>query len=283
MNKITPEQLNKIKIIVCDLDGTLYNHKKEVSPQTIDYLIKLQAAGYTLVLATGRFYYELVALIKSLKMEQYHGYVICCNGVEVHQLTNHQVTHFDYLNQVDINHLMTLALAQHLNIRTNDENKYQLILNRWAYNLIPFIKLFTKRYPDLTFYLPNASINWSKLGKLCFLSSPRKLKRFVTTAKHLYPHQFQYYYTNPLCLEVVKTGVNKAHAVELICQKLDLSFDNVMAFGDSGNDELLLSKVSLGIVMKNGLTAVKQVTPYQTSKTNQDEGVYETLKDLLKK
>ena len=48
--KITKKQLNKIKMIVCDLDGTLFNHKKEISSATITYLIKLQENGYTLLL-----------------------------------------------------------------------------------------------------------------------------------------------------------------------------------------------------------------------------------------
>ena len=62
--KITKKQLNKIKMIVCDLDGTLFNHKKEISSATITYLIKLQENGYTLVLATGRFFYELKPYIE---------------------------------------------------------------------------------------------------------------------------------------------------------------------------------------------------------------------------
>lgn len=49
-NENNKKQLNKIKMIVCDLDGTLFNHKKEISSATITYLIKLQENGYTLFL-----------------------------------------------------------------------------------------------------------------------------------------------------------------------------------------------------------------------------------------
>ena len=41
---------------------------KEISSATITYLIKLQENGYTLVLATGRFY-ELKPYIEQLQLE----------------------------------------------------------------------------------------------------------------------------------------------------------------------------------------------------------------------
>ena len=97
--KITKKQLNKIKMIVCDLDGTLFNHKKEISSATITYLIKLQENGYTLVLATGRFFYELKPYIEQLQLEKYHGYVICCNGIEIYDHTFYFFL-FEYLLNV---------------------------------------------------------------------------------------------------------------------------------------------------------------------------------------
>ncbi len=149
--KITKKQLNKIKMIVCDLDGTLFNHKKEISSATITYLIKLQENGYTLVLATGRFFYELKPYIEQLQLEKYHGYVICCNGIEIYDLTHNKCRSFSFLEQIEINELLQLALYYRLNIRANFDHKYQMILNNWLYFLIPLIRIFTKRYPDLTF------------------------------------------------------------------------------------------------------------------------------------
>ena len=43
-----------IKVIVLDIDGTLTNSVKEISPLTRKALIKAQDKGYKLVLASGR-------------------------------------------------------------------------------------------------------------------------------------------------------------------------------------------------------------------------------------
>ena len=42
------------KILVLDIDGTLVNSKKEITPLTLEYLIKIQEAGHIVALASGR-------------------------------------------------------------------------------------------------------------------------------------------------------------------------------------------------------------------------------------
>ena len=43
-----------IKAIVLDIDGTLTNDKKEITPMTKEALLKAQAMGIKLTLASGR-------------------------------------------------------------------------------------------------------------------------------------------------------------------------------------------------------------------------------------
>ena len=42
------------KILVLDLDGTLTNHKKEITPKTKAAIMEMQKQGHTVVLASGR-------------------------------------------------------------------------------------------------------------------------------------------------------------------------------------------------------------------------------------
>ena len=48
-----------IKLIVCDMDGTLLTSEDKISPKTLDYLINIQKQGVKLVLASGRSYSRL--------------------------------------------------------------------------------------------------------------------------------------------------------------------------------------------------------------------------------
>lgn len=279
--KFNPQQVNNIKIIVCDLDGTLFDHHKNISTDTINYLIKLQQANYILVLATGRFFYELEEYIQLLQMKKYHGYVVCCNGVEIHDLHNNTIKSFDVLDHQETAQLINLALKHKLNIRTNYENKYQMILNPWAYRLKSIIKIFTHRYPDLLLYPVDSSVPWYNLGKLCLISTPSKLKRFEHDSKIKYPNKYQYYYTSRFCIELVKSAINKYNAVKFICNQNNLTLENVLAFGDSGNDQVLLQKAKIGIVMKNGLKQLLQEATYISVKSNHHEGLLDMLQRIF--
>ena len=44
----------KYKLLVLDVDGTLLNNQKEISPRTLAALLKVQQMGVHIVLASGR-------------------------------------------------------------------------------------------------------------------------------------------------------------------------------------------------------------------------------------
>ena len=58
----------KYKLIVLDLDGTLTNSKKVITPRNREILIRVQEQGVRLVLASGRPTYGIVPLANELRM-----------------------------------------------------------------------------------------------------------------------------------------------------------------------------------------------------------------------
>ena len=54
------------RLLVLDLDGTLTNSKKEISPRNLRTLLRLQQSGVRLVLASGRPTYGIVPLAEQL-------------------------------------------------------------------------------------------------------------------------------------------------------------------------------------------------------------------------
>lgn len=58
----------KYQILVLDLDGTLTNSRKEITPPTLKALIEIQEAGKKVVLASGRPTYGVVPLARQLHL-----------------------------------------------------------------------------------------------------------------------------------------------------------------------------------------------------------------------
>lgn len=282
---------SQVKMIVCDLDGTLLNHQKKITPATAAYLIELQKKGYTLVLASGRFYYELNTYIKQLNMDQYGGYAICANGLEIHDIV-HQTMHcFDRLSKEDVDTILSHTREHHITSYANVNHSYHASCTGWLYHLILVLKYLTKPFSQSSFYpirllretdfqKVSSSASWGTLDKICFLSSHHKLEAFRKQVLTSYPKAYRFYYINRFAIEIVKHSVGKKDAVAYLCAQKSLSLNNVLAFGDSGNDEDLLQDAGIGITMKNGFYQTKQKAKILSEKTNQQEGVLDMLKRL---
>jgi HAD superfamily hydrolase (TIGR01484 family) len=67
-------------MIVLDLDGTLTNSKKEMTPRTREALLKAEEKGVKIVLASGRPTYGITALADELDLKTYGGYILAFNG-----------------------------------------------------------------------------------------------------------------------------------------------------------------------------------------------------------
>ena len=82
-NLLTQEEHMKYQVLTLDLDGTLTNSKKEITPPTREALIDIQKAGRILILASGRPINGVAPLARKLEMEKYGGYMLSFNGARI--------------------------------------------------------------------------------------------------------------------------------------------------------------------------------------------------------
>ena len=68
------------QIIVLDLDGTLTNKDKIITPKTKEALMKAQKMGKKVVLASGRPTQGVSGLMEELELSKYGGYILSYNG-----------------------------------------------------------------------------------------------------------------------------------------------------------------------------------------------------------
>lgn len=287
----TSSEINDIKIIVCDLDGTLLNHNKQISDKTQKLLISLQKKGYTLALASGRFYYELQPYIKQLRMEDYQGIAICANGLEVHDLANNNLYCFEKLSKNEAIHIIDTAKKNGITCYLNYQNQYYTSLCTShkipvyfaKIILFPFKKLLKNNHLISGLYklvLKNdLKKDIGELHKICFLSNQKKLKRFQNEVNQWHK-PYVFYYVNQYAVEIMHNSVGKYEAIQYVCKQRNIELKNVIAFGDSGNDLNLIKHAGIGVAMKNAFSEVKEVANYQTFKTNQNDGIYDFLKHL---
>lgn len=68
------------QILALDLDGTLTNSQKQITPPTREALIRIQEAGIKVVLASGRPTTGVLPLARELQLQRFGSYILSFNG-----------------------------------------------------------------------------------------------------------------------------------------------------------------------------------------------------------
>ena len=82
---------------------------------------------------------------------------------------------------------------------------------------------------------------------------------------------------HPAFVDITAIGNNKRKGIDQMIEHMGLNLEEVMAFGDGGNDISMLEHVGIGVAMGNGRDEVKAAAKYVTD-TVDDHGIANALK-----
>ena len=264
-----------VKIVVFDLDGTLYDSHKHIDKDTIHKIIELEQKGIVVGIVTGRFYEELDEVIEKLKLREYNGFVASSNGLEIHDFLDRKIKCFTRLSKDEVKELIEEAKKHHMISYVWQNGRYSMFdisfmngLKKLA-SVIPFNVHYIRALRETEFE-KSISLEVPLYDKVCFAGLPiLKLKKSI-----LKQHpEYRFYDVGRLGTELCKKDVGKLETIQFICRKKNTSIDCVMAFGDNGNDVNLLASCGYGVAMRNGSAQAKKAAKYISDYTNNEQGV----------
>lgn len=264
-----------VKIVVFDLDGTLYDSHKHIDKDTVHKIIEPEQKGIVVGIVTGRFYEELDEVIEKLKLREYNGFVASSNGLEIHDFLDGKIKCFTRLSKDEVKELIEEAKKHHMISYVWQNGRYSMFdisfmngLKKLA-SVIPFNVHYIRALRETEFE-KSISLEVPLYDKVCFAGLPiLKLKKSI-----LKQHpEYRFYDVGRLGTELCKKDVGKLEAIQFICRKKNTSIDCVMAFGDNGNDVNLLASCGYGVAMRNGSAQAKKAAKYISDYTNNEQGV----------
>ena len=126
--------MEEIKVLALDLDGTLTNSQKEVTPRTRAALDAAIAKGVTIVLASGRPTAGVLPLAKELGLDKKGGCILSYNGSKIIDCRTGETLYQKQLDAQYVPELCAFAAAQNVTIITY--NKEGVVTERpedeWA-------------------------------------------------------------------------------------------------------------------------------------------------------
>jgi Cof subfamily protein (haloacid dehalogenase superfamily) len=265
------------KLLVLDVDGTLLNSRKELTPVTLATLLKVQQMGVQIVLASGRATYGLRPLAGMLELDKYNGYILSYNGGQIFDMNTDKLLFERRIDSALIPYLEKKATQRHFTILTYrqdtvytnnaadmhvreeaERNKMQLKeAARWA-DSITFDPCKIMVASDDEAALEELENEWKK-----------KLDGVLDVFR-----------SEPYFLEVVPPSINKADTLGVLMGILSVDAEQIMAIGDGLCDIPMIQTAGLGIAMGNALEPVKRCTDYTTA-TNDDEGVARAVEEHI--
>lgn len=256
------------RLLVLDLDGTLTNSKKEISPRNLRTLLRLQQSGVRLVLASGRPTYGIAPLAEQLQMKTYNGYILSYNGGEIIDWSTGQLLYRNLLPDDVLPVLYQTATDNGQTILTYD-NEFILTENPDD----PYVRkeaFLNKMQVRLTDnFLQDAPL---PLPKCLIVGEPEQLMQTEAELSLRLQRQISVYRSEPYFLELVPLGIDKARSLDALANILCITREEIVAMGDGYNDLSMIKYAGLGVAMGNAQVPVKTAADY-IAPSNDEDGV----------
>ncbi|WP_337988205.1 Cof-type HAD-IIB family hydrolase [Staphylococcus capitis] len=284
-----------IELIATDMDGTLLNAAHEISQENQEAIKFAQEHGITVVIATGRAFYEANTPVAETDLKVPY---ICLNGAEVRDET------FNIMSTSHLNHSLVSKITSTLKEK---DIYYQVYTNRGIYTENPqrdleiYIDIaeragqkadvekiensIQKRIDNGTLKIVD---NYDKIedipGELIMkiLAFDSDLEKIDLVGQELAQSpNLAVSSSSRGNLEITHSDAQKGIALSTIAKQLGIDLKDVMALGDNLNDVSMLERVGYSVAMDNAAPEVKTVAKYVTD-SNENSGVGKAIKKFLK-
>jgi Cof subfamily protein (haloacid dehalogenase superfamily) len=261
----------RIRVLVCDMDGTLFGPDLQISDQVRQAIVRAQQSGVLVALATGRMPRAARDYLGALGLT---GPQIFANGALVQTVAGEVLYHLPVDPVAGLDAVAYCQVRQlHLNVYAGDdvyvqkmtaEAEFTRNLNRIEPRVVPDLgpileqgatKMVVVRLPAVEAgLLPTLQAAFS--GRLLIFSSV---------------HQY---------CEMVNPLVDKGRALRGLAERLGLSLDEIAAIGDGDNDLTLLETAGLPLAMGNATPRLKAIARHVVAPVSED-GVAEAIERYI--
>lgn len=268
----------KISCCVFDLDGTLLTPENKISDVDKKTLKKLSDNGVKIIIATGRAHLQIYEYAYELGISDP---CITCNGGQIINILKNEIIHRDFIRKEDVSYILSTA--------KNEEIDFLFYTPNYVYHSpnssrIKFFEKYNESAPE-QFRVPILPENkypleneYSDVLKILIHADndriPELNKRFntkktltiVSSGKNL--------------IDIMRENTSKGNGIRILCNKLGIPLEEVVAFGDSMNDEDMLKTAGYSVAMGNAIPEIKKICNF-TTLTNSNNGITYALEHII--
>lgn len=276
-----------IKVIAMDMDGTLLNSQKKISPRTRETLIRAQKEGKILILASGRPTSGLMEFAKELEMDRYHGLLVSYNGSQVVDCQTGKVL-FNQAMTVEEGKAVLEHMKKFDRVRPMiDKGKYMYVTNVYD----QYITVNGKAFNVMEYESRGGNFNLCEekdlaafvdfpLNKILTTADPEYLQAHYKEMMEPFQDTLSCMFTGAFYFEFTAKGIDKARALGAVLEPMGYKREEMAAFGDGHNDASMLNYAGYSVAMANAVEELKAQADEVTASLDED-GIALTVERLM--
>lgn len=233
-----------IRLIALDIDGTLTNQPDQVSERNIAAVRRAEAAGISVILATGRALTATRAIWRNIDL---HGPCILYGGAMIVDIDSERVLKMHELSPDVIREVLEYSVQQgvHAQIYVDDTVIYE--------KKSSLAEIYVGRHhlnhtidPDIR------KKDWHRVPKVLCLCDSERQDELFSSYRRRFQDIAQVSRSNPGYIEINSLGVTKGSALEEVSQLLGIPQRQVAAAGDNYLDLEMIEWAGIGACVADG-------------------------------
>lgn len=266
------------RLVALDLDDSLLNNELLISDRTVAAVQKAVEQNIYVVICSGRSPSAILPFVRRLDLAgtEQGRYAVASNGSVVVDLHKREEI---YSAKVDGD-----VLAQAKKAADKVGLPCQVYSSSMVYASVD--NEYTRMDSKLT-GVPSEVVpdfeNFVKSGfaKMMVPGDPKILVGLQKELAARFEGRAVVLISKPYFLEILPANCGKGEALEFLCGRLGINMKDVMAFGDSMNDESMIVKCGLSVAMSNGLDKIKDEAAFVTRLTNDQDGIADFVEQFV--
>lgn len=268
--------MNK-KIFFTDLDGTLLNDEKEITPKTREVLARITQMGHYLVFISGRPLMSIKEVRKTLPVSDKNLYLVASNGGVIYDAEKDEILRENRLTLEQTDYIMKYCEQAGVHSHTYTEDA--IVSKRQSEELTFYQK--TIHMPSLITDDIIGNLDKPPLKCVALSMENEKLYALKEGLSDWAAGQVQLMFSHDKLLEMIPAASGKGTAVKWLSEYLGVELCNTLAAGDMDNDISMLEAAGVGVAMVNGAPHVKKIADKITEMDNNNDGLVPVLEEFF--
>lgn len=267
------------KALFLDLDGTLLNDQREITPGNKTAIDRALAADHKVIIATGRPLISALAQAEELGLTEPGCYVIAFNGGMIYDMGTGSVVYSKSIDKSIVAQVFAEAKRRKIHLQTYDE---RLVLVEEYYDqdcVDRYCKKIGMEYQQIP-SISNLKLDPCKMLAINY-EDQEPLREFINWIhEHVGAHLVAFFSCKEF-IEIIPQGLGKGNAIQRLAAILGIPMEDTIAAGDQENDLSMIRDAGLGCAMANAVPAVKAAADYITEHDNNHDGIKEIIEKFM--